>query len=149
MASGLNLRAELIAAFPGLASSRFEVTSPPDEDYNCVAWAAGDQGYWWWPGRFWPKGVPPMETRVAFIKAFASKGYEVCDNGLLEAGLEKVCLYEKLGRPRHAARQLPDGTWSSKLGMGNDISHELEGLIGNRYGKPAVFMRRKVVSRTA
>lgn len=142
MASAIDLRADLISAFPGLANTEFEVTSPEDKDYNCIAWAAGEQGFWWWPGRFWPKEVPPAETRLAFIKAFATKGYEKCDGPELEAGYEKICLYEKLGRPKHAARQLPDGKWTSKLGMENDISHELQALAGKRYGKPAVFMRR-------
>lgn len=142
MASAVELRAELISIFPGLAKTQFEITSPYDENYNCIAWAAGEQSFWWWPGRFWPKDVPPAETRLAFIKAFATKGYEQCDSPDLEPGYEKVCLYERLGRPRHAARQLPDGTWSSKLGMRNDISHDLNGLTGKLYGKPALFMRR-------
>lgn len=142
MASTLDLRAALISVFPGLANTQFEVTSPVDEDYNCIAWAAGEQDFWWWPGRFWPKDVPPAETRLAFIKAFATKGYEECDGPELEAGYEKICLYEKLGRPKHAARQLQNGIWTSKLGMENDISHELEGLSGKQYGKPVLFMRR-------
>ena len=142
MAPAVDPRADFISEFPRLANTEFEVTSPKDENYNCIAWAAGEQEFWWWPGRFWPKDVPPAETRLAFIKAFKTKGYEVCEGPELEEGYEKICLYEKLGRPKHAARQLPDGTWTSKLGMENDISHELEGLRGNRYGKPALFMRR-------
>lgn len=144
MASAVDLRARLISIFPGLATSHFEITSPYCADYNCIAWAAGEQGFWWWPGRFWPKDVPPAETRVAFIKAFATKGYEQCAGPELEGGYEKVCLYEKLGRPKHAARQLPSGLWTSKLGMEHDISHELDGLSGKQYGKPALFMRRPV-----
>ena len=142
MASALELRAIITSAFPGLRDTEFEITSPTDEDYNCIAWAAGEQGFWWWPGRFWPKDVPATETRTAFIKAFRTKGYEICEGPGLEPGYEKVCVYERLGRPRHAARQLPSGKWTSKLGMGNDISHELDGLIGQRYGKPALFMKR-------
>jgi hypothetical protein len=134
--------AELVAIFPSLANSKFAITSEPDEEYNCIAWAAGEQGKWWWPGRFWPKEAPPVDTRLAFIKAFKSKGYEVCDNGELEPGYEKICLYEKQGRPKHAARQLLDGMWTSKLGMSHDISHELHGLTGKQYGKPSLFMRR-------
>lgn len=144
MASALDLRAALISIFPGLANTQFEITSPVDEDYNCIAWAAGEQDFWWWPGRFWPKDVPPAETRLAFIKAFATKGYEECGGPELEAGYEKICLYEKLGRPKHAARQLQNGIWTSKLGMENDISHELEALSGKQYGKPVLFMRRPI-----
>ena len=144
MASTIDLRARLISIFPGLATTQFEITSPQDPDYNCIAWAAGEQGFWWWPGRFWPKGVPPAETRLAFIKAFTTKGYEECAGSELEAGYEKICLYEKLGRPAHAARQLPSGLWTSKLGMEHDIAHELGGIAGVKYGKPTFFMRRAI-----
>jgi hypothetical protein len=34
------------ALFPGLAGSGYRVTSPPNEGYNCVAWAAGAAGAW-------------------------------------------------------------------------------------------------------
>jgi hypothetical protein len=27
--------------FPGLLGTAYRVTSPPDPDYNCIAWAAG------------------------------------------------------------------------------------------------------------
>jgi hypothetical protein len=35
---------------PGLAKSDYRITSPTDADSNCIAWAAGDSGNWWWPG---------------------------------------------------------------------------------------------------
>lgn len=144
MASNLIAAHQIAEAFPGLKTSLFAITSQPTDDYNCIAWAAGDNGNFWWPGRFWPKDVPPVESRLAFIRAFATRGYVVCDNGDLEEGFEKVCLYEKLGKPKHAARQLPDGTWSSKLGRAHDISHTLEGLAGRQYGKPSVYFRRPI-----
>lgn len=145
MAPAIELHQRLIAEFPKLADTPYAVTSPPTPDYNCIAWAAGEDAYWWWPGKFWPKDVPSKVTRVAFIKAFGEKGYQLCDGPDLEDGFEKVCLYEKLGRPTHAARQLPDGTWTSKLGQSHDISHELNGLEGKRYGRPSVYLRRAAV----
>lgn len=36
--------------FPGLQGTSFEITSPRDRRYNCVAWAANDTRRWWWPG---------------------------------------------------------------------------------------------------
>ena len=39
----------LLAAFPGLETTTFRVTSPPDPNYNCIAWAAGRVAEWWWP----------------------------------------------------------------------------------------------------
>lgn len=144
MASALDVHQRLIAAFPKLAVTPFEVTSPQTADYNCIAWAAGEDGYWWWPGRFWPKDIPAKVTRLAFVKAFGERRYELCEGPELEEGFEKVCLYEKLGRPTHAARQLSNGTWTSKLGTDHDISHELEGLAGKIYGHPAIYMRRAI-----
>ena len=142
MASALNLEQRLIGAFPKLAETNFEVTSEQTDRYNCIAWAAGDNQYWWWPGRFWPKEVPSAVTKTAFVKAFEQRGYSECAGPEFEQGYEKICLYTKLGRPTHAARQLPDGSWTSKLGIQVDISHELEGLRGNRYGRPSVYMKR-------
>lgn len=142
MASAIDLHTKLVAVFPRLANTNYQHTSDQTDDYNCIAWAAGDNGRWWWPGRHWPADVPRAVTKLAFIKAFAELGYEVCETPDLEEGFEKVCLYCKLGRPEHAARQLPDGKWTSKLGRGIDISHELEGLRGNKYGQPTLYMRR-------
>jgi hypothetical protein len=53
----------------------------------------------------------------AFIQAYKSLGYELCDNSELEAGFEKIAIYATSdGEPTHAARQLSVGLWTSKLG---------------------------------
>ena len=36
-------------AFPRLRGAPYQVTSPEDDRYNCIAWAAGDPKHWWWP----------------------------------------------------------------------------------------------------
>ena len=138
-------RAWAISIFPKLAETEFKITSPVDRRYNCIAWAAGEDQEFWWPGKGnWPPGVPATQTRIAFIKAFQTRGYDVCVDGDPEEGYEKVVLYEKLGRPEHAARSTFDGQWSSKLGQSYDIVHTLEGLSGTQYGKPALFMKRQI-----
>ena len=47
--------------FPDLARTGYQVTSPPDPVYNCIAWAAGRTDEWWWPDvggfEFWPRLV--------------------------------------------------------------------------------------------
>ena len=43
----------------------------------------------------------------------------------LEPGFEKVALYALGGVPKHAARQLSSGRWSSKLGDLEDVEHTL------------------------
>ena len=62
--------------FPNLRGAAYQVTSPPDEAYNCIAWAAGDTADCWWPADAdisqWPSGVPRVETLDAFRDAFAT-----------------------------------------------------------------------------
>ncbi|HEY7329870.1 MAG TPA: hypothetical protein VH592_19705 [Gemmataceae bacterium] len=136
--------------FPRLAGSGYRVTSPRDGDYNCIAWAAGDTHLWWWPGQdvvkeYWPAGVPRERTRDAFIAAFASLGYTLCEGEAQEAGYEKVAVFEDAdGRPTHAARQLPNGLWSSKLGRAEDIEHKLHDLEGALYGSVMLIMKRPI-----
>jgi hypothetical protein len=66
----------------------------------------------------------------------------VCDDERLEAGYEKVALFALLGKPKHAARQLPGGRWTSKLGEWEDIEHALHDLTGMVYGSVALVMKR-------
>jgi hypothetical protein len=132
--------------FPGLRGQPWVITSPRDEVYNCIAWAAGIVDAWWWPdteGRgVWPLRVPRVETVEAFRAAFESLGYVVCDHERLEPGFEKVALFALVGVPKHAARQLPSGRWTSKLGEREDIEHALHDLTGMDYGSVALVLKR-------
>jgi hypothetical protein len=63
----------------------------------------------------------------------------------LEPGIEKVAIYADLPADSwtHAARQLPNGRWTSKLGDFEDIEHDTpEGLAGNVYLSLAYIMKR-------
>ena len=132
--------------FPRLETLGYALTSPKDRRYNCIAWAAADQNRWWWPDSsecaYWPEGVPRELTNAAFIAAFATLGYASCPTSDLEPQVEKVALYVLDGRITHAARQLPNGSWTSKCGRAEDIQHSLEGLAGNLYGEPTCFLAR-------
>lgn len=142
--------AAILRVFPN--ARRLEITSAPTRDYNCVAWAMGEEGRNWWPvghgAGYWPPGTMRRLTREAFRWAFASQGYEPCEGGALVAGVEKVCLYEKGGIPTHAALQLSTGRWSSKLGPDEDVEHDLGDLEGRRYGRPAAWFARPVRGST-
>ena len=87
-------------------------------------------------------------TINAFTQAYQTIGYEVCDRPNLERGFQKIAIYaDSAGKPTHAARQLPNGKWTSKLGQDEDIEHEtLEGLTGESYGNVACIMR-KIIDR--
>jgi hypothetical protein len=132
-------------AFPGLRGQPYQITSPKDHRYNCIAFAAGDNGSWWWPDAAgedrWPAGVARAETVEAFRDAFATLGYEVCDNDELEPGYEKIALFTLAGVPKHASRQLASGSWVSKL---EDIEHALHDLTSMAYGSVTLVMKRPV-----
>jgi hypothetical protein len=135
-----------IADFPNLVPQSFEVTSNRSPFYNCIAWAANDTENWWWPDikdSYWPPGVPRVETLDAFEAAYGTLGYKRCDDGTLEDGFEKIAIYENADGPQHAAPQLSDGRWTSKLGPDEDIAHNtLDGVAGQLYGQPVRYLRR-------
>ena len=124
----------------------------PNNGYNCIAWAAGKTDNWWWPtdisGSFWPKGLPKefpnQETLGNFIKAFETEGYSVCGDSQFENGFEKVAIFvDGGGTPTHAARMLPSGVWTSKLGKMEDVEHKtLNDVEGRGYGEAKTFLRR-------
>ena len=104
--------------------------------------------------------IPPLtgqmgtkrHTIEAFVKAYATVGFSLIDddNYELEVGIEKVAIYvDSDGIPSHAARQLEDGSWTSKLGEWEDIQHrtlsavEDKGDLGLGYGKVAVILRKQ------
>ena len=63
--------------------------------------------------------------------------------------MEKVALFVRPdGTPTHAARQLRDGRWTSKLGRDRDISHKMVvDLAGEAYGEPAAYLKREILIR--
>jgi hypothetical protein len=46
--------------------------------------------------------------------------------------------------PTHAARQLRSGAWTSKLGISEDVEHELRALEGEIYGVVALILTRPI-----
>jgi hypothetical protein len=137
-------------AFPQLAITGYKITSPATNSYNCIAWTAKDNSRFWWPGDdygyYWPDNVDRGETMENFIKAFNSLGFEICENADFEKDFEKISIYaNNKGVPVHGARMLDEKTWTSKLGSEFDISHTINGLDGDIYGTPRIFMKKKVV----
>ncbi len=149
----------LEADFPKLAAAGYEKTSeetgfPPEPGaYNCIAWAAGDTRWWWWPdpNSYWPPWTKLRDETVGcFVRTFRWLGYRPCQSSRRQFGFEKVALYaiHRSAMPKtlpsdwsgtndwiptHMARQLPNGAWTSKCGPGEDITHfTLDAL--ERYG---------------
>lgn len=134
----------------------FKVTSPQNPDYNCIAWAYHHNDRWMWPGgqefkncdgfHYWPDGVEDSTDVSAFIKAFEKTGYSLCEDYSFEKGYRKIALYVKAGTTEctHAARQLNNGKWTSKLGPSNDIQHGTPYTIeGDLYGEVYCIMKRE------
>lgn len=136
------------------------ITSPCSEDYNCIAWAAEDNETWWWPNSFgltyWPF-YPAGDTSLQnFINAYTALGYKICQDATLEAGFKKVALYiDDSNQVTHAARQLDNGEWTSKLGRLYDIKHPFievwqDIAYGDQvfttaiYGKLAAILRKQI-----
>ena len=139
--------------FLGLTDSSSQITSPATRRYNCIAWAAKDDRRWWWPDPFeigyWPIPVNNRSVTLAgFVEAFISLGYKLSTSGELEPNTEKIAIYGidcpgGQATPTHAARQLPSGDWTSKLGSFEDITHTTpEAVNGPIYGHVMAFMSR-------
>jgi hypothetical protein len=127
-------------------------TSEESRSYNCIAWAADDDTRVWWPpvggvagGTYWPPSVRQDRTVAAFVEAFGLLGYQPCDSGDSEPGLEKVAIYASELGVTHTARQLPNGGWTSKLGRDIDITHATVGdLEHGLYGVVVQYVCRPV-----
>jgi hypothetical protein len=88
--------------------------------------------------------VPREETISAFIAALATVGFLPGTAADLEPGLEKVALFAISSTPTHAALQLSNGWWSSKLGPAIDIEHRtLDAVAGGAYGEVVAILGRK------
>ena len=151
------IRRILIEAFPKLSKDeQFDVTSTASPNYNCIAWACKYSERWiqppylgkpnldcvvWWPPEV-EEGLEPSHL----VKLFEYHGYEVCDACEREDGFRKVALYynQDTNLWTHAARELNNGYWTSKLGGFNDIQHGTPYAIENNdYGKVYCFMKKK------
>jgi len=139
---------EMEAAFPLLAGTAYSEESPVTDTYNCIAFAFEDMQNWWWPrrgdGAYWPLGFPLSDSVDVLVSIFEARGYSACDSGEFEPGYEKVVIYARDGRIKHAARQLKSGRWASKLGESQDIEHErAEHIEGALYGTIERILKRR------
>jgi hypothetical protein len=145
----MSVEQELEAAFPRLQTSTYRITSPQDRSYNCIAWAAEENSAWWEPDPiglyFWPKQIPREYSLEAYRSVFESLGYVENSSEMFQPTFERIALFAKSGKPSHAARQLPSGLWSSKLGRGADLEHELHALEGDLYGTVTLLFSRETL----
>lgn len=138
-------------AYPSLTRGSYEIRSPEDNSYNCVAWAAEDISRWWWPDflqiAYWPETVPRVETPAAFVQTFNLIGYMVCETPDYERCYEKIAIYSRDATLTHVAKQLANGRWTSKLGESVDIEHDTLSGLRDLYGEPIIFLKRPRANR--
>jgi len=137
-------------AFPKLLDPIIK-TSEATPSYNCIAWAAGDDQRWWEAAPlaqcYWPIPVSTDPIAVStLIEAYEAVGFVVCNDVSLEFLWERVIIYAHGPHEyTHAARQLGDGRWTSKLGEGIDLTHRTPAeLSGPAYGAPVQAMKRRL-----
>jgi hypothetical protein len=132
--------------FPNLG--RYEVLSPATPKnrkkilYNCIAHTLRIYDKWVWPG----------SSVADFDRLYGSYGYKRIRtlDFRFNPRLDKIVLYAKKSKDgklecTHGARQLADGTWTSKLGQGPLIRHTTPASVGGpSYGKPIfVYVRNR------
>ena len=135
----------LTRTFPRLAGEEYEIICPASDKYNCIAYAAGDTSQSWSddPQDYWPPEVPRDPTLNGLRKLFRWLGYKKCNSIKLERKYQKVALYAQHNLWTHAALQMPNGHWRSKLGLGPLIEHWApRSLEGDEYGRPYIYMRK-------
>jgi hypothetical protein len=115
--------------------------------YNCISHSVGTKLTYIWPDQgeqyAWPPDIDRKETVAAFIEFYRLCGFEPCSNASTEPGYEKVVIYELDGAVAHAALQLEDGHWTSKIGDLADIMHiNLQAGGGGLNGNPVQAVKR-------
>ena len=142
---------EMEGLLPNLAGSGYEITNEASEEYNCIAWALGATTPWWGyqnPGDYWPPTLPRNQEIGTLMRLFASQRFSLCEDDTPEPGYDKIALYAFVGQFTHAARQLNDGRWTSKLGIREVITHpSLANLEDGIYGSVHCIMRRPSPAR--
>lgn len=132
--------------FPRLGS-RFEVLAPSTKRYNCIAHSLGIHDRW-----INPRTGPADAPLAGMDRLYRSAGYRRLRalNFRRQSGNQKVVVYAlrddagTITRVTHAAIQMADGTWQSKLGASALIRHPTPWAVaGPQYGVPvAVYIRR-------
>jgi hypothetical protein len=139
---------DLYAQFPSLRDSRHRITSSPTDEYNCVAWVPRELDRWYDPELFWPDDIPKPDgddDLDCYVALFESWGFERCEDERYEDGFLKIAVYTVGQSFQHVAKQLRDGSWSSKGGVLHDFRHctldalQPSGIMVN--ARPSVFMR--------
>jgi hypothetical protein len=142
-----------LSALPNSLVEPLHITSLETGQYNCISWALGITDFPIWPidekPYNWPSNLPLIESMENFITFFKMHGFEYCENEKPKKDFELIAIFEKDGLPTHTCRLLKNGYWTSKIGILEDVQHNLFAISGGIYGEPSVFMKKKITVASA
>jgi hypothetical protein len=138
-------RQDLELDFPSLAGKDYDI-SDEDFNYNCLAYALGDYNNWWEPpigdGRYWPSGFPEDVTVDTVEAIIRLHGFTEILSEEDVPSTDSIAIYAIGNEWVHFAR-FSNGSWSSKLGEGHDISRvTLTDMAIDDYGKVVKILSR-------
>jgi len=136
---------DIEADFPLLVGKQYDL-SAENFNFNCLAFALGDESNWWEPpkgaGQYWPPGFPDDLT-IPTVEAIIR-----CHGFTVEIGVDEIpeadaiAIYSVGDEWSHFAKFANDG-WRCKLGIGHDvIGFDLHDLETAMYGKVVKILRR-------
>ena len=138
--------------FPNSERDKFKHHSEETTEYNCIAFALEIQDKWIDPETqdpldgtkpWWPDKIPRDRTLSTFIKLFELYGFQKCLDKNLEEDYVRIAIFVRGDKVAHAARQIGNGMWVSKLGNGVDCIHSLSAIHNGMYGVVRQFMKKK------
>jgi hypothetical protein len=139
---------DIDADFPGLIGMPYELASPATMQYNCIAFAFGDEeNVWDTPERcgfYWPPGFQRDPTIEVITSIVQLHGFRISHEAISEnPETDALAIYAKAGLVNHLAKWQDPGIWKSKLGDGRDINHlSLFWLEGELYGRVVSVWKR-------
>lgn len=160
MANEFTPRAHIEYWFPNaIPVEALEITSANDLCYNCVAWSLGIDSRWVQPyaeggvqvapWAVWPNAEDRGSAIEIYTKMYRGEGFVKAIKGVREPGFEKIAIYwDKTSKQfLHVARQMEDGSWTSKLGRSSDVKHAKPDTLGpagspGGYGQLWGYMKR-------
>ncbi|MFA5010549.1 MAG: hypothetical protein WC644_01225 [Ignavibacteria bacterium] len=133
--------------FPNSFTDEYDITSPKDIKYNCIAWAVNDINNWWEPSGnhedYWPENTRFDYTLDCLIEAYRTLGYELCEDSKFEELYDKIAIFSIDGiQYSHASKQIDDKLWASKIGQEEDIVHSLFCICGGYYGDVFYYLKK-------
>jgi hypothetical protein len=136
--------------YPELAGN-YIPRSEPNPAYNCAAFVVGVEDEWWEAGLVWPDDLEKDDTIAVYVQLYERYGFEVCPDGTFEAGHEKIALYgfdEEMPDGtveifEHAAIQVGEGQWKSKMGADDDIEHSRPEVVAKYNWRVMRYMKRQ------